>query len=346
MKRLSVLISIAVLAAALLLCPISERPAFSRESGRIAFLYGSGSSGANDIYTMNADGTRMRQVTKLGPSGDTANYESWSPDGSRFVYERYGVSGYPPFELWIVNADGTGERKVLDDPKYVDQTPSFSPSGKQVVFSRCSFKSPYPCRLYRVNVDGKGLTQLTNSEDESEDFFPAYSPDGTRIAFTSILRGGYLSRVYVMNSDGSGLHAITPAELGGNEPDWASDGSRIVFQTYDPYVGDFSQNEEIWSIDPDGNDLKQLTKINDSLRRVYYAAPHDYAPSWSPAGDAIVFERDNGPYTKRSIVVMSARSGTRRTMLSFGMRAPTAMRLGLMKHFVIAGAYPRWEPGQ
>jgi TolB protein len=345
MKRLSVLLSFAAIAGMSSLLPLPGHAAFPGENGRIAFLYG-GSSGTNDIYTIKPDGTGLKQVTNLGPSGKTANYESWSPDGSQMVYEQYSVSASPPFELWIVNADGTGQHKLLNDPKYVDQTPSFSPSGSQVIFSRCSFKSPYPCKLYRVDIDGKGLTRVTTSEDESEDFFPVYSPDGTRIAFTGILRDGYLSRVYLMNADGSGLHAITPPELGGDEPDWAPDGSRIVFQTYDPFLGDFSQNEELWSIDPDGNDLKQLTRINDSLKRVYLAAPHDSAPSWSPAGDVIVFERDNGPYTKRSIVIMNPRSGTVATRLTFATRAPAPIRSGSLMGRIHAGGFPRWGPGR
>lgn len=343
MKRLALA---AVLSASVLL-PVWGHAA-SPSGGRIAFLAPAGSSGTNDIYSMKPDGTDIRQLTNLGPSGETAAYENWSFDGSKIVYQQYSVSGSPPFELWIINADGSGRHRLLTDPKYVDQNPSFSPRGDQVVFSRCSFKSPFPCTLYRVNLNGKALTQLTHSADESEDAFPVYSPDGTRIAFESIFRGGFLSRVFVMNADGSQIRPITPPELGGNEPGWAPDGSRIAFQTYDTFLGDFSQNEEIWSIDPDGNDLKQLTRINDSRRRVYGAAPHDLAPSWSPGGDAVVFERDNGPFTKHSILILNVQSGSLTRELSYAARPAMRVhpRSGPLINRIAAGAYPRWGPAR
>jgi Tol biopolymer transport system component len=148
-----------------------------------------------------------------------------------------------------------------------------------------------------------------------------------------------------MNADGSNLHALTPPELGGNEPSWAPDGNRILFQTYNTYIGDFSQNEEIWSIDPDGSDPKQLTRINDSHRRPYLAAPHDFAPSWAPDGDAIVFERDNGPFTKHSIIVMNARAGSTAAVFNYATRGRNEMRrrVGpLVRRDIGSGAYPRW----
>jgi len=107
----------------------------------------------------------------------------------------------------------------------------------------------------------------------------------------------------------SPLIRLTPAELSARLPDWSPDGKKIAFSTHccNP------QNEEIWSVNPDGGGL-QLTKNGNDC----FAGPHDSFPSWSPEGDAIVFERDAPDLSSSAIFVMKADGSGCKKLMSLG----------------------------
>src|SRR5262249_3567645 len=102
---------------------------FPGKNGRIVFVQGP------DIYTMNPDGSDVKQLTNLGPYNG-AFWESWSPDGKQIVFNEYRS---PDFlgQLWLMNAYGSNQRLLLDDTDFDDEIPSFTPDGTSVVFTRC-----------------------------------------------------------------------------------------------------------------------------------------------------------------------------------------------------------------
>ena len=71
--------------------------------------------------------------------------------------------------------------------------------------------------IYVVNADGSGLTRLTS--DSADDFSPAWSPDGSRIAFASDRDGN--PDVYVINTDGSGITRLTNNLASDLHPSWS-----------------------------------------------------------------------------------------------------------------------------
>jgi TolB protein len=221
-------------------------------------------------------------------------------------------------ELWLMNADGSNQHVVLSDPNFDFGQPSFSPDGTQIVGARCGTVSN--CALYRANVDGSDFTLLTANDINPDqlDLHPAYSPDGTTIAFTSTARGGVIAAVHLMNTDASNIRPVTPPALLAWIPDWSPDGQKLVFATnFFPGVLD----EEIWSINPDGSDPTRLTN-NNSDYQGYFAGHHDIAPSWSPQGDAIVFERDAPDYSSSAIYIMNADGSGQKLVLN-GVRRRT-----------------------
>jgi Tol biopolymer transport system component len=103
---------------------------------------------------------------------------------------------------------------------------------------------------------------------------PAWSPDGTRIAFTLDENGWFDLHVYVVDVDGSNLTRLAS----GAFPTWSPDGSRIAFNGMD------DDGEEIWVMNADGTDQVNITN----------SPGNDFWPDWSPDGDRIVFTSGGG----------------------------------------------------
>jgi len=123
--------------------------------------------------------------------------------------------------------------------------------------------------IYVMNVDGSGQKRLTNNNEN--DLYPNWYPDGTRIVFTSERDGN--SEIYVMNSDGSGQVRLTNNNAIDSYPCWSPDGAKIVFMSVRD--GDW----EIYVMNSDGSSQTRLTR-----------SPGDDAyPAWSSDGKKIAF---------------------------------------------------------
>src|SRR5438874_3109284 len=90
-----------VLGTILLASTIPAHATFPGKNGRIAFVVGP------EIYTMNPDGTDVKQLTNLGPDAG-AFWESWSPDGRQIVFNEYRPPDFLA-QLWLMDADGSNQ---------------------------------------------------------------------------------------------------------------------------------------------------------------------------------------------------------------------------------------------
>ncbi len=289
MKRLAALV---IVSGMTLVGPVAvggpAQAAFPGPDGRIAFVTADG--GDYNISTMNPDGSDVTQLTHVA-SGTGALDPFWSPDETAIVFDLQKFSGTFRSQIWVMNADGSGQHRLLEDPFFVDLAPSYSPDGSRIVFTRCrpDFQA---CAVYRMNADGTGLTAITPLKVSVRDFAPKYSPDGSTIAFNSGGRGGVLGAVYLMNADGSNVRRLTPPRLGGFSPSWAPDGSGIVFSSNCCT----SLHSAIWAINVDKTGLRQIT---------FPGQRHDFTPSYAPAGDKIAFERDSSDFSHFAVWVMN-----------------------------------------
>ena len=135
--------------------------------------------------------------------------------GPHRVTEEWSVSGY------VMNADGSGKRALLEPGDSVSWVRSWSPDGRMIVFSRRG-------QVYVMNADGSGERRLTSRPGAA--FADAWSPDGRKIAFT--VRSSGNNGIYVMNADGSGQRKLTRAST--FDPHGRPTGGRSPSRAYGP----------------------------------------------------------------------------------------------------------------
>jgi TolB protein len=189
----------------------------------------SGDGSQNGIHTIrSSDGGGFTQITS-NPGGDDVP-GSWSSNGKRIVFQRFGPDSYEG--VFVVNVHGTGLKQIL--PPTVSANCcvfNWSPQGNQIAFSRRVTPDVHSS-LWVMHSDGTGLRPLSvppslgcggsNSDPSAVGCLqPAWSPDGTKIAFASGLDLDVDGNIYTVNADGTGLTQVTHAG-GSQSPDWGT----------------------------------------------------------------------------------------------------------------------------
>ena len=212
---------------------------------------------------------------------DVTSLPGWIVFGHTGTFTGSQTESWPPDSIWLVRADGSGLHELAPGaPVQGKLFPDISPDGAQVVFNA----SNPPFRLWEVGIDGGGLHQVeTGCLGDCFEGFPAYSPDGDRIAFT---RGigtqtaiGIVDRatgkVLILQSTNDPLLEDTP-----RRPSWSPDGTQIVYHvTHYDVAKKRITDSSIWIVNADGSGLHQLA-LPDGI-------PYGDA-DWSPDGSRIV----------------------------------------------------------
>jgi TolB protein len=196
-----------------------QEGAWSPGGQRIAFT--SYRDGNAEIYVMNADGSGVIRLTS-DPANDTE--PAWSPDGEKiaFVSTRSGASN-----VYVMNANGTGVVSLTGDAGGFE--PSWSPDGSRIAFARvtrlCQF-DVCAADVLVVPATGGPATNLTLNAGGAA-YQPAWSPDGSRIAYAQE------RQIFVILPDGTGKVRLSlDADAQDVAPVWAPDGAKLAFTRY------------------------------------------------------------------------------------------------------------------
>jgi TolB protein len=181
------------------------------------------------IYTVPVGGGTPKRLTPLTPS----YAHGWSPDGSTIIYTGGRNS---EFDIYAMNADGSGSERNLTNSKGLDDGPEYSPDGQFIYFN--SVRSGQ-MQIWRMKPDGSGQEQVT-PDDGWNNWFPHISPDGQWMSVISFPKEvdpadhPYYKHVMlrVMPAAGGPLRTIAYVYGGQgtiNVPSWSPDNRMLAF---------------------------------------------------------------------------------------------------------------------
>jgi Tol biopolymer transport system component len=164
-------------------------------------------------------------------------------------------TGIQRTDLYIVNTDGSGLRRLTDAPATEDH-PAWSPDGRRIAYAQYVGigEDPTTANIWVMDADGSHKVRLTKGAVHG--VWPAWSPDGKLIAFGSLLPTEDVVRV--MNADGSGVRTVGKLSVfggwGGGPPSslglgWTPDGRILTVKS-----------GEVCAVNLDGSGLTPLTK--------------------------------------------------------------------------------------
>jgi TolB protein len=242
---------------------VNDSPSFSPNGEEMVFI--SVVAGKEQLFRMRLDGTQVMQLTH-----DDADHEdpAWSPDGKRiaFVLMRDGRE-----QIHLMNPDGTADEMLTPaDVKTIH--PNWNPDSRSVAYCTDDDLKPpkkNPAEIYSIEISSRKIAKLIEGGVNT---YPAWSPDGKRIAFRRML-GESNSEVFVANADGTDTRNLTNDPAFDGWPAWSPDGTKIAF------ASNRRGSYEIYIMNPDGSELRKVA--NNEGRAT--------APQWTKDGKNIFF---------------------------------------------------------
>ncbi len=224
---------------------------------------------------MANDGTDQQQLVDddIAYSDEPA----WSPDGTQIAYSRgqRNDDGHWFSHIYVINADGTGRTK-MSKGDVRDALPVWSPDGSQIAFQRLSGSGRNDDGTFIdadraiFILDNDGGKPVSISEGGAWEQAPAWSPDGTQIAYVAY------TTVELVDADGQNRRTISGGAYWNGGVTWSPDGRRVAFVR-----GDVSESAIV------------VAHVTDAREAVVADVPGAASwPRWSPDGDLIAFTNE------------------------------------------------------
>ncbi|GEM_PF-254605 len=210
--------------------------------------------GTLEFWTMNADGSQMKQLTFKGNNNHSPSLAS---DNRRLVYSSRRNGRY---NIWLLDGDESNERRLSDGDR--DFTPQFSPDGKWIIYASTNFKK---WSLWKVPADGGQPIELAESNLAVQ---AAISPDQKYIAYKRRDETTQQVMAVVIPFDG-GQPVKTLALPPTSEPNlrWSADGQGLI------YVNTKSGSSELWYQPLAGGEARQLTDFQAEIITSFAQSP-------------------------------------------------------------------------
>jgi Tol biopolymer transport system component len=285
---------------------VSTAPTASAD-GQIVFEDAGDNFVHSQVWIENGDGSNVRA---LATTEFTDGSAALSPDGRTVAFDRVKTFDIDRLlaeptlldKIMFVNADGSGLHEVVvkgfglpDLCVDAIEGNAFSPDGRRIAFTRLCVNTGRS-GLWTSNLDGSDPHEVTRNNASPDDVMrflkdgtgfvhvedhrASWSPDGTELVFNRIDTSTTPERsaIFTIGTLGNRLHQVTPWKLNGNDPVWSPDGRLIAFNA----PADAADDQNIWTIHPDGTAALQLTHNDEEDQATFH-------PSWSPDGSRIMF---------------------------------------------------------
>jgi len=265
--------------------------------------------------------------TTTAPPGARGEFKSpsWSPDGRHMLFHREVDPAWPPHRRWVsldprfgltrvgifpsysptgdrrvsndktagilhnsilmMNADGSGTSVLFGDPEKSALAPTWSRQGDRIAFGLGQFfqniKGPAQADIAIIDAKGGGLRMLTHGGGNFG--FPDWSGDGRHIVYRE---AGAVKALDIVDLDTGASRVLLAGSAHYNFPAWSPTDDVIAF------TADIDGDYEIYSIRPDGSELKRLTR----------SPGNDAHNAWSPDGQWIAFTSARGGFKDEAVL--------------------------------------------
>jgi TolB protein len=193
-------------------------PAWSPDGKTIAFFgeidirqLGGVYKNGEGLWSIGVDGTNPKRLFGI----DRVHNTAWSPDGTRLAFE---IEGSQAFANEVIIADPEGKERS----RFNGEQPAWTPDSRELVIKACN----PGCGLWRVSLKGAYAARLTSDQSDS---FPALSPDGKYMAFSSNRDGDW--EIYLLRLDTMALMRLTKRVGVDTTPVFSRNGQNIYLRT-------------------------------------------------------------------------------------------------------------------